>query len=194
MGTLARDGIEVQGEVGGEGLALTGFHLGDVSEVQRCPTHDLHIVGSHPEGALRCFAHGGERLGHQLVECLAPRETCPQLCGLAAQFLVTELLEVLFERADGLGDVVQTAKDATFTRAQHLVEWIDHVTSPCLWVLFRSRSVRHYRHTVPCYRSATWHALKNRVGRRCASTMHDASLRYARTTMSLFVSRYIYTQ
>ena len=42
------DRVEVGGQGGDEGLALTGLHLGDVAEVQGRAAHQLHVEGRMP--------------------------------------------------------------------------------------------------------------------------------------------------
>ena len=80
----AGDRVEVGGERRDEGLALTGLHLGDVAEVEGGATHELHVEVAHAEGALGRLAHGGERLGQQVVERLAVGVALAQLDGLVA--------------------------------------------------------------------------------------------------------------
>ncbi len=116
------DRVEVGREHGGEGLALTGLHLGDVAEVQRGATHDLHVEGAHAERANRGLAHGGERLGQQVVERLAVGVALAELDGLVLELLVGELLEVLFEVADGLREVLQSAKQPTLAHSEDALE------------------------------------------------------------------------
>ena len=127
---LAGDRVEVDREGRREGLALTGLHLGDVAEVQRRAAHDLHVVGPLAEGALGGLAHGGERLGHELVERLARGVARTQLRGLAAQLLIGELRVVLFEGVHGLHDLLQPAEDASFAGAEQFLERVGHGGSP----------------------------------------------------------------
>ena len=70
---LAGQRVEVGGQHTGQGLALTGLHLGDVAQVQGRPAHHLHVerpLVEHPPGGL---AGHRERLGQQVVEALARR-------------------------------------------------------------------------------------------------------------------------
>ena len=65
---LAADAVEVGRQHRGQGLTFTGLHLGDVAEVQRRPTHHLHVevpLVEHPPGRL---AGHRERFGQQVVE------------------------------------------------------------------------------------------------------------------------------
>ena len=80
--TLATEGVEVGRQHTGQGLALTGLHLGDVAEVQRGATHDLHVevaLGEHPPGRLAGHREG---LGQQVVEPLAVGYPGAELVGL----------------------------------------------------------------------------------------------------------------
>jgi hypothetical protein len=57
-------GVEVDRHRRGEGLALTGLHLGDVAAVQREAAEDLDVVGplvQHPPGSLADDREGLDR-------------------------------------------------------------------------------------------------------------------------------------
>ena len=94
MHAAARERVQVRGGRGDEGLALTGLHLGDVAEVEGGAAHELHVEVPQAERAAARLAHGGERLGQQVVERLAVRVALAQLDGLVAQLVVAERLEV----------------------------------------------------------------------------------------------------
>ena len=71
---LAGQRVEVRRQHAGQGLALTGLHLGDVAEVQRRAAHHLDVelpLVKHAPGRL---AGDRERLGQQVVE-VAPSAT-----------------------------------------------------------------------------------------------------------------------
>ena len=82
---LAGERVEVGRQHRGEGLALTGLHLGDVAEVQRGAAHDLHVEVPLADGAHGRLAGHGERLGQQVVEGLAVGVALAELVGLGAQ-------------------------------------------------------------------------------------------------------------
>ena len=65
----------------GQGLALTGLHLGDVAEVQRRAAHHLDVVRPLAEHPLGRLADRGERLRQQVVERLAVGEPLLELLG-----------------------------------------------------------------------------------------------------------------
>ena len=95
--------VEVRGQRRDQRLALTGLHLRDPAEVQRRAAHQLHVEVTLAEDPLAGLADGGERLGEQVVEVLAPLEAPAELGGLGAELVVGEALHVGLERAD-LGD------------------------------------------------------------------------------------------
>ena len=68
---LAGQRVEVGGQHTGQGLALTGLHLGDVAEVQRRAAHHLDVERPLVEHAPGRLAGHRERLGQQVVEVLA---------------------------------------------------------------------------------------------------------------------------
>ena len=119
---LALEGVEVGGQGGDQGLALTGLHLGDVAEVQCRATHDLDVevaLAEHPAGGL---AHGGERLGHEVVEALALGQPLPELVRHALELRVTHRDEVVLDGVDGLRDAFERAEDLALADAEELVE------------------------------------------------------------------------
>jgi len=68
MHAVAGQRVQVGGQHGGERLALTGLHLGDVAEVHGGTAHDLHVEGALAQRPLGRLAYGGERLREQVVE------------------------------------------------------------------------------------------------------------------------------
>ena len=62
--------VEVRGQRGDEGLALTGLHLRDPAEVQCGAAHDLHVEVTLAERAHARLPDRGERLGQDVVEVL----------------------------------------------------------------------------------------------------------------------------
>ena len=95
---LARDRVQVGGQHGGQRLALTGAHLGDVAHVEGGPTHDLHVEVPLADRAARRLADRGEGLRQDVVEGLPVREPLPEGVGLGPQLGVGELLEAIKSR------------------------------------------------------------------------------------------------
>ncbi len=120
--TLAAERPQVGGHGGDQGLALTGLHLGDVAQVQGRTTHDLDVEGALAQRAPRGLADGGEGLDLQVVEGLALVQALAELIGLGTQFLVGELLEVLPEGVDLVGDAVELSERAALACTEDLVD------------------------------------------------------------------------
>ena len=97
---LAGQRVEVGGQHGGQRLALTGPHLGDVAQVQRGAAHQLHVEVPLAQRPLGRLADGGERLGQQVVERFPVGVALPELVGHGAQLGVAQRGEVLFDRVD----------------------------------------------------------------------------------------------
>ncbi len=101
---VARQRVEVRGERGDEGLALTGLHLGDVAEVERRAAHELDVEVALPEGPTGGLADGGESLREELVEGRALGDPLLEAVGLLAQLFVGERLEAVFEGVHLVGE------------------------------------------------------------------------------------------
>ena len=71
MDAPACERIEIQGERGSQGLALTGLHLGDLSFVKHDSTDELNIEVPHAEHAHRGLANHGEGLRKQIFQGLS---------------------------------------------------------------------------------------------------------------------------
>ena len=100
--------VEVGGQGGDEGLALTGLHLGDPAEVQRGAAHDLDVEVALAERARAGLADRRERLGQEVVEVLLllvvgrrSRSSCSRQVAVSARSSSSERrLHLGLERAD----------------------------------------------------------------------------------------------
>ncbi|CAM3719812.1 NAD-specific glutamate dehydrogenase [Tsukamurella strandjordii] len=119
---LAGQRVEVRGHHGGQGLALTGLHLGDVALVQGARTHDLHVVRLLPEHAPGRLTGGREGLGEDVVEGLAVVESLLELGGLGLEFLVGERLVLVVQALHVGGQTVEPLDHPAFAESQHLGE------------------------------------------------------------------------
>ena len=126
---LAFESVQIGGQGGDQGLAFTGLHFGDVAPVQSGAAHELHVEVTLAKGALGDLAHGGERLGHDLVQALAVFDFLLELRGLGLQILVREGGDLVLKSVHGLGHVLQLLELVAFTHSQGFVNNIDH------WVL-----------------------------------------------------------
>ena len=88
MDPLARQGVEVGGQGGHQGLALAGLHLGDVGPVEGDAAHHLHREVLHPQNAPGGLAAGGKGLGQDVVQGLAFGQAVFQGGGLGLQLAV----------------------------------------------------------------------------------------------------------
>ena len=116
------DRVEVRREGRDQGLALTGLHLGDPAEVERGAAHQLHVEVALTERPPAGLADGGERLGEEVVEVLAPLEAAPELVGLRAELLVGEALHVGLERVDLRDDRLQELEFPALARVEDPLE------------------------------------------------------------------------
>ena len=119
---VAGQRIEVGGQHTGQGLALTGLHLGDVAVVQRGATHDLHVEVLLVENAPRGLASDREGLGQHFVERLALGDPILELAGLGLQFVVGQRRDLVFQRLDVRCDRIESLDHAAFADAQQLVQ------------------------------------------------------------------------
>ena len=126
--TLAGERVEVGRQHTRQGLSLAGLHLGDVAEVQCRTAHHLNVevpLLQDPPGRL---AGHGEGLGQQLIELLPVGHPLAELVGLGTQLGVGELLDVVGEGVDVVGDPAEALHHAPFTEAQQLGQ---HGYIPC---------------------------------------------------------------
>ena len=65
---MARQGIQVAGQSGDQGLAFAGLHFGDLALVQHHAADQLHVKMPHLQYPAAGLAHHGEGLGQNLVQ------------------------------------------------------------------------------------------------------------------------------
>ncbi len=120
---LAAERVEVGRQHAGQGLALTGLHLGDVAEVQRRAAHHLDVempLVEHPPGGL---TGDGERLGQQVIEGItlpAVGDALLEFVGLGPQLGVGELLHVVGQGVDVVSHPLEALDHAAFTETEQL--------------------------------------------------------------------------
>ena len=101
MHALARQRVEVDRERRGQGLALTGAHLGDLAVVQHHAPDHLHVEVAHAVDTLSRLADNGKGFHQQVVERGPVGDPFAELVGLGFQRFVAELLDLRFECVDG---------------------------------------------------------------------------------------------
>ena len=119
---LAGEGVEVRREHTGQGLALTGLHLGDLAQVERRTAHELHAVVPLAQRAGRGLAHDGERLGQQRVEGLPVGVPLLELFGLVPQLRVGQRTDLVGEGLDRIGDLGEPSEDLALTGTEKFGE------------------------------------------------------------------------
>ena len=120
---LALQGVQVRRHGGGEGLALTGLHLGDVALVQGDGAQDLHVERPLADGPAGSLPDHREHLGEQVVDPLAALHPALELVGLAPQLVVGELLDLRLERVHEPDAVHELLDLAPFAGGEDLVEY-----------------------------------------------------------------------
>ena len=122
MDTLALEGVQVAGQGGDEGLALSRPHLGDGAAVQRGTPHQLDVEMTLADRAARGLAGGGERLREEVVEGLTVLQALPELDRLVGELLVGELLDLGLPRVDELGELLELLAAAAFADVAELLD------------------------------------------------------------------------
>ncbi len=134
MDAAAGQRVQVRGEHGGQGLALTGLHFSDVAQVQRCTAHELDVEVALAEYAGGSLADGSERLGEQLVKGLAVGVPLLELVGHRPQLCVGERPEVLLDRVDLADDGLEPAQRLALASAKEAVNDGWHFSSRSLQI------------------------------------------------------------
>ena len=116
---LALERVEVGRQHAGQGLALTGLHLGDVAQVQRRAAHHLDVEVPLPERAPGGLAGDREGLDQQVVDGLAVSEPLAEDVGLRPQLGVGQPLDVVFPAVDGIGDRLEPAQRLALAGPEH---------------------------------------------------------------------------
>ena len=68
---FAGQGVEVDRQGGGEGLALARAHFGDLAAMEHHAAHELHVEVAHAEHALGGFADRGKSFRQELIDRFA---------------------------------------------------------------------------------------------------------------------------
>ena len=118
----ARERVQVGRHRRGEGLALTGLHLGDLALVQRDRPHDLHVEVALADRAPGRLAHARERLRQEVVERLAVGEPPAELRRLGGELLVREVLDLGLERVHQADEALELLSLAALA---DLTEFLD---------------------------------------------------------------------
>ncbi len=88
VGALAGQAVQVQGQGGGEGLALAGPHLGHLAAMQDHAANELNIKMPHAQHAPGGFPHHREGLGEDLLQGRAVGQEILEIGSLGLELLV----------------------------------------------------------------------------------------------------------
>ena len=119
---VAGQRVEVGRQRRHEGLALAGLHLGDPTEVERRPAHQLHVevaLADHPSAASRVTANASIS---DVVELGAVGESLPELVRLGPQGVVGQLLDLRLERVDVGDDALEGLELLALAGAEDAIE------------------------------------------------------------------------
>ena len=98
------EGVEVGGQCGDKGLALTGFHFGDASLMEHDAADDLNGKMLHSEHAPARLTAGGKSLGKDVVQSFAVIKAFSEKSGLVFQLALGHIGIFAFQRQHLVGD------------------------------------------------------------------------------------------
>ena len=100
MDPFSSQGVEVGGQGSHQGLAFTGFHLGDAPLVQDDAAHNLYREVAHLEHPVRSLPAGGKGLRQDIVQALPLLQPFFQPGGHVPQLPVAHPSELLLQGQD----------------------------------------------------------------------------------------------
>ncbi len=134
MHTALVQRVQVDGQGGDQGLALTRLHFGDPAEVQGHAPHELHVEMALPEHPPGPFTHDGIGLDQQVVECLALVQAFAELHRLVGQFGIAQTLHFRLQRRDRLDQLSQPPDLLALASLENLGEHAhDQTILPVRW-------------------------------------------------------------
>ena len=104
MHTLAAQGVQVGWQGGHEGLALTGFHFGNMTLMQGHPANHLGIEMTHAHDPFTRLAHQGEGFGQNGIQAFALGNPFLVLGCLGLQLLIAQGVQLFFLGVDRVDD------------------------------------------------------------------------------------------
>ena len=114
--------VEVGGQRCDQRLAFAGLHLGDAPLMQHDAADELNAVRTEPEHAVRCFTHGGKRLGQNVVKRFAVGKTPLELRRFRLKLGVAQRLILVLQRLDSVNDRVDALEFALRVGTEHFGE------------------------------------------------------------------------
>jgi len=127
MDAETRQGVEVDGQGGDEGLSFACCHLGDPALVQHDAADELDVEMAHSQGAPGRFAGNGEGLGQERVELFAAGEPFPEMRGHGLKLIVAQGFHSVFKLVRPVDDGLNALELALVLRADELLDQVsDH--------------------------------------------------------------------
>ena len=99
---FAGECVQVNGQGGGERLALTRAHFGHFAMVQGQTTHHLHVKMTHLHDALAGLSNHRKSLGQHRLQRLTVGHSAFENLGLRLQLLVAEFFKLRLQTIDAL--------------------------------------------------------------------------------------------
>ena len=118
----AAQGVQVGRQGGHQGLAFTGFHLGDLALMQHDAADQLHVEVPHLEAAHRGFTHGRECLRQEVIEGLPAFNPFFEPAGQGPHFLIAHRLQGRLERVDPIDGGLHFSQLPLVLATEHLRE------------------------------------------------------------------------
>jgi len=133
--TLAGQGVQDHRQGGHQGLAFTGFHLGDLALMQGDTADKLDIKMAHAKRAHRAFAHQGEDFGQHVVQGATVCRFLTQFHHPGTDGVVGQGLYARLEGVDGFDHGAQILEIALVARPDDLFgDGFEHSRDTPLWV------------------------------------------------------------
>ena len=107
MDAFSGEGVQVGRHGRGQGLALTGLHLGNTSLMEYDAAEHLHAELALARHAVGCLANDGVCFRQQVIQRFAIFDALAEFHGLAAELFVAQCLMCFFKRVDFIDDFIQ---------------------------------------------------------------------------------------
>ena len=127
--TPARQGVEVAGQNGDQGLAFAGLHFRDAALMEYDAAQNLHRVGLHAQHPPGGLPDGSEGLGQQVVQAFAPGVAVLEFGGLALQLRLGQGGEPVLQGQDLVLQGLQLLDLPLGTGTENLIQK-SHIVAP----------------------------------------------------------------
>ena len=122
MYTVARQGVQVHRQGGGQRFTFTSTHFSDFAVVQRHAADQLHIKVAHFHAALGAFAHYSKSLGQDGVQGLALGNAVFEFLRFGAQRFIAQAFKGRLHRVDLGGSFAVLLEQPVIAAAENFGE------------------------------------------------------------------------